>query len=53
MTDRPARRVRPFKSEARLRLHEPNIEYSTINTDLDFIDANGQVTPYMRGGYYA
>lgn len=53
MTDRPARRVRPFKSEARLRLHEPNIEYSTISADLDFHGPNGSVTPFMRGGYHA
>ncbi len=50
---RPARRVRPFKPEARLRLRPGNIEHLTVSADLDFIDTNGHTTPYMRGGYYA
>ncbi|MCD2099587.1 hypothetical protein QNA24_29915 [Rhodococcus qingshengii] len=48
--ERPAR---PFKSEAPLRLRPGNIEHLTVNADLDFIDANGHHTPFMRGGYYA
>jgi len=50
---RPARQVRPFKSETRLRLRPGNIEHATACTDLDFHGPNGQVTPFMRGGYYA
>ncbi len=53
MTDRPARRVQPFKSEARLRLRPGNIENLTVCTDLDFHGPNGQVTPFIRGGYHA
>lgn len=47
------RPVRPFKSEARLRLRPGNIEHLTVSADLDFIDTNGHTTPFMRGGYYA